>query len=127
MSQNKTMHESAAESTYDADEYHYSVVWSVEDQAFIGRVSEFPSLAAHGNDLEEALREIRTAVQGVLEDLGESGDPIPTPFSKRKYSGRINVRMSEHLHRQLAVEADQERVSLNHWINAKLGTPRDIK
>jgi predicted HicB family RNase H-like nuclease len=31
--------------------------------------------------------------------------------------------MAEYLHRQLAIEAQQRGVSLNHWINAKLETP----
>ncbi len=67
---------------HQADEYHYIVGWSGDDQAFIGRVAEFESLAAHGRTLESALREINTVVQTVLEDLVASGEEIPQPFSK---------------------------------------------
>jgi predicted HicB family RNase H-like nuclease len=112
-----------ADPKYRADEYYYSLGWSPEDEAFIGRVAEFPSLAAHGATLEEAVREIRQVVEGVLEDLQESGEPAPEPFGRRSYSGRINVRMPEHLHRQLAIEAHQQGVSLNQWINIKLESP----
>jgi predicted RNase H-like HicB family nuclease len=49
------------------------VGWSEEDQVFIGRVAEFESLAAHGRTLESALREIKSVVQTVLEDLADSG------------------------------------------------------
>lgn len=112
-----------ATGSYNSEDYHYSVAWSDEDEAFIGRVAEFPSLAAHGNTLPGALQEVITVVEGALEDMEESGESLPIPFSKRSYSGRINVRMPEHLHRQLAIEAKQQGVSLNRWINTKLETP----
>ncbi|HJP95724.1 MAG TPA: toxin-antitoxin system HicB family antitoxin [Pyrinomonadaceae bacterium] len=118
---------------YDAQDYLYSVVWSEEDKAFIGRVLEFPSLAAHGDTQEDALREIRSAVEYALEDLGDCGEIVPEPLSKRSFSGTLNLRMPKHLHRQLAEEAAQEGVSLNQWINAKLAAsqryarPRRIK
>lgn len=116
-------HAEAAKPKYKAEDYHYSVVWSEEDEVFIGRVSEFSSLAAHGDTPRDALDEIIAVVTGALEDLCESGEPMPTPFSKRSYSGRLNVRMPEHLHRQLAIEAERQRVSLNRWINSKLEAP----
>jgi predicted HicB family RNase H-like nuclease len=103
-----------------ADEYHYTVGWSEEDRAFIGRVAEFESLAAHGRTLESALREIKSVVQAVLEDLVASGEEIPQPFSKRRFSGKLNLRMPESMHRQLALEAARQGISLNQLINLKL-------
>ena len=122
MQQNKRS-ESTGKPKYEASDYQYTVSWSEEDQAFVGRVAEFSSLAAHGDALEEALREISLVVEGTLEDLAESGESIPEPFSTRSYSGRLNVRMSEHRHRQLAIEAQQQGVSLNQWILTKLEAP----
>jgi len=106
--------------TYKAEDYYYTVAWSDEDEAVIGRVGEFPSLAAHAETAVKALKEIMLVVAGALEDMGECGEPLPVPFSKRSYSGRMNVRMPEHLHRRLAIEAAQQGVSLNRWINSKL-------
>lgn len=108
---------------YKSQDYLYSVVWSDEDEAFIGRVLEFPSLAAHGETPENAVREIRAVVGYALDDLEESGESIPEPYRKRFFSGRLNLRMSKQLHRQLVVEAKQEGISLNQWINTKLATP----
>lgn len=51
------------------EEYLYSVAWSEEDEAFVARVAEFPSLAAHGDTQEEALGEIKKVVKFVLSDL----------------------------------------------------------
>lgn len=105
---------------YKAEEYLYSVMWSDEDKVFIGRVLEFPSLAAHGDTQEAALKEIRSVVEFVLEDLRESGEEAPLPLSKREFSGKLNLRMSKQLHRQLAAEAERQGVSLNQLINTKL-------
>jgi predicted HicB family RNase H-like nuclease len=122
--QNKSISQPAAP-IYRAEDYYYNVAWSDEDEAFIGRVAEFPSLAAHGSTPQKALEEILLAVAGALEDLHESGEAMSTPFSKRSYSGRTNVRMPEHLHRRLAIEAEQQGVSLNRWINTKLEAPAE--
>jgi predicted HicB family RNase H-like nuclease len=109
---------------HQAEDYLYSVVWSPEDEAFIGRVLEFPSLAAHGNKQEDALREIRAVVEYALDDIEASGGTAPEPLNKRPFSGTLNLRMPKKLHRQLAIEAAQEGVSLNQWINAKLAASR---
>jgi len=105
---------------YCADQYLYSVGWSEEDQVYVATVAEFPLLAAHGETPEAALREITFVVQVVLKDLAESQESIPEPLGKRPYSGRLNVRMPKQLHRQLAIEAAREGISLNQLINLKL-------
>ncbi len=103
-----------------AEDYAYTVIWSEEDEAFIGRVAEFRSLAAHGATQEKALREVRKVVELVLDELLESGEKIPEPISKQSFSGKLNLRMPKQLHRRLSLEAEREGISLNQWINAKL-------
>ena len=105
---------------FDTREYLYSIVWSEEDEAFIGRVLEFPSLAAHGNTPAKALSEIQSVVQHAAEDLMAGGEDLPEPLNKRAYSGKLNVRLPKYLHRQLAIEAEKEGVSLNQLISTKL-------
>ncbi len=102
------------------EQYSYNVAWSEADEAFIGRVAEFPSLAAHGGTQEKALREIRTVVGYVLEDLADVGAPIPVPLGKRNFSGKLNLRMPKELHCRLALESEMQGVSLNALINSKL-------
>lgn len=103
-----------------ADRYQFAVGWSEEDQVYISRVAEFPSLAAHGDNPEEALREIRFVVSAVLDDMESNGEQIPEPLGTKKYSGKISLRMPEFLHRQLATEAAWQGVSLNQLMIAKL-------
>lgn len=60
-----------------AGEYHYTT--EVVDGDFVGRVDEFPSLAAHGSTEQAAREEIEKVVGYAIEDLAESGEPIPEP------------------------------------------------
>lgn len=108
------------DNSYRAEDYSYSVSWSEEDKLFIGRVSEFEFLAAHGDTPVLALEEITEVVRFVLSDLEESGEPIPEPFSKKNFSGKLMVRMATSLHRNLALEAAKQGVSLNALITQKL-------
>ena len=106
------------------EQYLYSVGWSEEDEVFVARVAEFPSLAAHGETQEDAMREIKSVVEFVLGDLRENDEPIPEPFGKRSFSGRLVLRMPEYMHRQLALEAMQQGISLNQLLNLKLEASR---
>lgn len=112
------------ESLPKAEQYLYSVGWSETDETFVARVAEFPSLAAHGDTQEEALREIKEVVGFVLNELQESGEVLPEPFGKRSFSGRLVLRMPEYMHRQLALEAMRQGISLNQLLNLKLESSR---
>jgi predicted RNase H-like HicB family nuclease len=106
------------------EQYLYSVGWSEGDKVFVARVAEFSSLAAHGDTQEEAMREIKNVLGFVLKDLQENNEPIPEPFGKRSFSGRLVLRMPEYMHRQLALEATQQGISLNQLLNLKLEASR---
>ena len=61
--------------------YTYRVLWSEDDQEFVGLCAELPSLSWLDADQEAALRGIVTLVDGVLKDMPEQGEPIPEPLS----------------------------------------------
>lgn len=102
------------------ERYEYKVAWSPEDNAYIGRVTEFRSLAAHGDTQEAALESIKATVEVAIEALKAKGRDVPAPLWERKYSGRLNLRMPEELHHRLANEAENHGVSLNTWIVQQL-------
>jgi predicted RNase H-like HicB family nuclease len=104
---------------YAAEHYSYRVGWSEEDQVYVARVAEFPSLAAHGDTLESALKQITSVVGAVLKDLARAGEEIPEPLGKRVYSGKLNLRLPAYLHRELSIEAAHEGMSLNQLIVLK--------
>jgi predicted RNase H-like HicB family nuclease len=101
---------------YDVDKYSYALEWSEEDEAYVARCREFPSLSAHGDDPEEALKEIKYVVKESIEWLEEEGDPVPVPYGLRDYKGNITLRVSPSIHRSLAIRAKEEDISINQYI-----------
>ncbi|MCA9980739.1 MAG: toxin-antitoxin system HicB family antitoxin [Anaerolineales bacterium] len=106
----------------EQDRYTYRVMWSEEDEAYVGLCAEFASLSWLADSPEEALRGMRQLVAEVVADLQSNGEPVPEPFSLRQYSGRFMVRIPPEMHRQLVIEAAESGVSLNRLASAKLRT-----
>jgi predicted RNase H-like HicB family nuclease len=104
----------------NTDRYTYREEWSEEDGVYVARCLELPSLAAHGPSPESALAEIRSVVAIVVEDLGSTGESIPEPFGSRAYSGKLILRLPRSLHRDVAIRAAEEGVSLNQYLLSRL-------
>jgi predicted HicB family RNase H-like nuclease len=102
------------------DHYTYRVTWSAEDGDHVGLCAEFPSLSWLAATPEAALKGIRKVVAQTVDDLQQSGEEVPEPFSDRRYSGRFMVRVPPEVHRELATRAAEEGVSLNRLVSAKL-------
>jgi predicted HicB family RNase H-like nuclease len=102
------------------DHYTYRVTWSEEDGEYVGLCAEFQSLSWLASEPESALQGIRQLVADVVADLHDSGEPVPEPLASKKYSGHFMVRVPPELHRQLALEAAEEGISLNRLANDKL-------
>ena len=104
----------------DITHYAYRVVWSAEDGEFVATVAELPSLSWQHPVQAEALGGLVELVAEVVSDLEASGEAVPEPIAERRFSGRFNVRVPESLHRELALSAAQEGVSLNRLISDRL-------
>jgi len=102
------------------DHYAYRVIWSAEDEEYVGLCSEFPSLSWLEPTPDEAFSGIRRVVAEVLEDMLEDGETPPEPIAERSYSGNFTVRVPPELHRALALRAAEEGVSLNRLVSARL-------
>ncbi|WP_462418461.1 type II toxin-antitoxin system HicB family antitoxin [Kytococcus sp. Marseille-QA3725] len=108
----------------DVTHYGYTVAWSEEDQEFVATCWEMPSLSWLAETQEEALAGLRQVVAETVEDMVAEGEEVPEPLATRRYSGKLNLRLGEHLHRQLAMGAAQEHLSLNQYLVRRLsGTP----
>ena len=59
------------------EKYTYRVEWSEEDKLHIARCLEFPSLAAHGNTVEDAIKEIEKVVEEAIAWMQEENEAIP--------------------------------------------------
>ena len=104
----------------ESDKYTYRVLWSEEDDEFVGLCAEFPSLSWLASSPEKALKGIRTVVKDCASDMVNSKEDLPLPISARKYSGKFMVRVPAEVHRHLAIEAAESGVSLNRIASAKL-------
>jgi predicted HicB family RNase H-like nuclease len=104
----------------DTTHYTYRVSWSVDDDEYVATVVEFPSLSWLHADQGKALRGLVELVDDVVADMEATGEPIPEPIADRRYSGKFNVRVPESLHRELALAAAEEGVSLNRLVSDRL-------
>jgi len=102
------------------DHYTYRVTWSPDDGEHLALCAEFPSLSWLAATPEAALKGVRQVVSDVLTDMKASGEAIPVALAEKHYSGEFRVRIPPEVHRALAMQAAEQRVSLNRLASAKL-------
>ena len=103
-----------------ADKYTYRIAWSEEDGEYVGLCAEMPSLSWLDRSRDIALRGIVDAAKEAVRDMVKSRELPPEPLATRRYSGQFKVRIPPRVHRQLVLEAAEEKVSLNRLVAAKL-------
>lgn len=96
--------------------YAYRVAWSSEDRAYVATCAELEGLSGLGDTAQEALAELRVAVELAIEEFTESGTDFPTPLQAMSYSGQFRLRLPKSVHAKLAARAEHEGVSLNALI-----------
>lgn len=86
---------------------------------FEARVKELPDVAEYADTAEEAYALAVDTIETTAEIFAEKGKAMPAPYEPADdYSGRVTLRLSKSLHRNLAEGAEQEGVSLNqHLVN----------
>ena len=104
------------------DRYTYRVTWSNEDGEYVGLCAEFPSLSWLAGTPEKALKGIRDVVAEAIADMKLNGEPIPEPIATKRYSGIFTVRVTPDVHRLLAIQAAESKVSINRFVCGKLTT-----
>ncbi|MCZ7620940.1 hypothetical protein KsCSTR_36350 [Candidatus Kuenenia stuttgartiensis] len=102
------------------DHYTYRVIWSADDNEYVGLCAEFPGLSWLAKTPEGALRGIRKVIADVIDDMKRNGEEIPEPIANRTYSGKFMVRVPPEEHRKLAIQAAEAGVSINRLASAKL-------
>ena len=104
----------------EADKFTYRVMWSEEDQEYVGLCAEFSGLSWLKPNPEAALKGVRRLVKSAIRDMVKNSEPIPEPISAKKFSGKFMVRVPPEVHRHLAIVAAESGVSLNRIVSAKL-------
>ena len=101
--------------------YPFNVVW-VQDGAdcyWLAKSSCLNGCIGQGDSAEEAIKELEENELMWLETAKEVGIKIPeVPVEDTvTYSGRLSLRMSPAVHKQAAIIAKREGVSLNQYVN----------
>lgn len=104
----------------DHKHYAYRVIWSQDDEEYVGLCAEFPSLSFLAPEQTTALEGITETVGEVLTDMLASGEELPEPLSAGTYSGKFQVRIAPEQHRSLAIEAKEQGISMNKLVSVKL-------
>lgn len=63
--------------------YEIILYWSDEDRVFVAEVPELSGCLAHGESLESALENAKTAIDLWIDTAREFGDSIPEPKGRR--------------------------------------------
>ncbi len=67
----------------ESDKYTYRVLWSDEDEEFIGLCAEFPSFSWLAPTSEKTLKGIRSVVKKCVSDMKKNKEEIPLPLVVR--------------------------------------------
>ncbi len=62
------------------DRYAYRVIWSAEDDEYVGLCEEFPSLSWLAETPDAAFSGIREIVSEIITDMQKTGEEIPEPL-----------------------------------------------
>lgn len=96
--------------------YTAHVELDTEAEVFHGKVLDTRDVITfQGRSVDEVQQAFRDSIDDYLEFCAQRGEEPDKPFS-----GRLMVRLSPQLHRQLYARAKQEGKSLNQLISEKL-------
>jgi len=87
-------------------------------EASIPRLGRF-AVCADGETVAEALNNLESIKNERLAAYLEEGLPIPEP-EEEEYSGKFVLRIPKSLHRELALRARENSVSLNQFVSSLL-------
>ena len=104
----------------DCQHYTFRVIWSAEDQEFVGLCAEFPSLSYLDQDQIVALKGVTGLVKDLVNTLESEQEQVPVSLSVRSYSGSLEIQITPELHRSLAIAAAEQNVDLNQLISDRL-------
>ena len=93
-----------------------------KDNTYFVSIKELPGCMSEGDTIQEALDMIEDAKKCWIETAIENNIEIPLPeeLENKEYSGKLVIRIPKSLHKNLAINAEKNNVSLNTYINTIL-------
>ena len=99
-------------SMLDYKGYHATITYDADDELFVGEVFGITdSLNFHGSSIEELKQMFAQSIDNYLDLCKQVGkDP------EKEFKGSFNVRIPSELHRQIAMQAAQQKITLNQYV-----------
>ena len=91
-----------------------------ESGTYTALILEFPGCIAQGDTPQEAYESLEDAAKDWIEAALDLKQEIPSPTQSVSFGGKVLLRLPKSLHRQLALIAEREGVSLNQFIVSAL-------
>lgn len=95
--------------------YCLELIPDTEEGGFTARYPDLPGCITCSETMEGAVANAVDAKRAWIEAALEQGINIYDPADTSEYSGQFRLRMPKSLHRDLAVHAKQEGVSMNQY------------
>ena len=98
--------------------YRMEIIPDAEEGGFTAWFPDLPGCLTCAETLEGILENALDAKRAWLTAAIEEGIPIAEPAAERditEYSGQFRLRMPKSLHRQLAISAEREGISMNQY------------
>jgi predicted RNase H-like HicB family nuclease len=105
---------------YLKEPYSRVLIPDEESGTYTAVILEFPGCIAQGDTPQEAYDHLEDAAKEWIEAAIALKQKIPSPSQSLSYGGKILLRLPKSLHRQLALIAEREGVSLNQFIVSAL-------
>jgi predicted RNase H-like HicB family nuclease len=100
----------------NAARYTYRITWSEADLCHVGTCQEFPSLSWLAESPEAALTGIRWLVTECVRDMIAAGEGCPTAANVALSDGLVHLRISAERHRQFAIMAAEQGISVEDLV-----------
>ncbi len=99
------------------------------ENVFVGTVAEFPDLAVYEDSFSEAYEAITSVIESLRTSFAENNQdfPEPNPELPQQWSGRVTLRIPKSIHMRVASLAEQEGVSLNHFLTSIISREVGVK
>ena len=103
-----------------AARYVKIVEWSDEDGCFVGTCPGLMFGGVHGDDEAKVYAELCQAAEEVIELMEREGHRLPPATAKKKFNGKVLLRLDPAVHQRLAIQAKASGESLNAFVTRKL-------
>ncbi|MEB3246074.1 MAG: type II toxin-antitoxin system HicB family antitoxin [Vampirovibrionales bacterium] len=101
--------------------WSYRLEWWQDDDAsqgyYVATIDELPGCMSDGETTEQALTNLKEALELHLESMLDAKIAIPEPMQPSHYKGQIAYRTTPTKHYQMTLKAKQRGISLNQLID----------